>query len=278
MTTAIEIKNELENRGYIAQITDVTKNSVHLTGLTIRQDPDQRIAPNVYLSEDILSLSPSEAADLIEHRVASSKAIDFGDPTELVSRENIITNVVIGLQRTSNQPIIKRASSLDRIDQFLFIRGNSGDDGNWSIKVTQSILDNANLSESEVWTAAEKNTFRDSEITIESMQSILANMLGSEDDQPLTADMPMYVISNRKKINGAVQIFNRNAIRSWASDRGYKRLVMLPSSLHEVIVVPADGFDTRLEDLSIMVQEVNATQVDPVDQLGDHAYIIDLSA
>ncbi len=277
MSKIKEIQNELEERGYLTQVSEVVKNGVQLTGITIKNNPDQRIAPCFYMTEELENLSVAEATDIIEHRLASEGGIDVGDVDQLVSRDSILDRVVIGVQRSSTQDLIKRATELEGIEQYLFIRGTNGEDTNWSIKLNPSILSNAGLTETEVWLAAEKNTFCDREITIESMQEILARMMGIDNAIP-EPDMPMYVISNAVRMNGAVQIFNQAAVRKWAEDHGWKKLVMLPSSTHEVIVIPGDDIDSRLEEMTQMVQEVNATQVSPIEQLSDRAYIIDLAA
>jgi len=277
MSKIKEIQNELEERGYLTQVSKVVKNGVQLTGITIKNNPDQRIAPCFYMTEELENLSVAEATDIIEHRLASEGGIDVGDVDQLVSRDSILDRVVIGVQRSSTQDLIKRATELEGIEQYLFIRGTNGEDTNWSIKLNPSILSNAGLTETEVWLAAEKNTFCDREITIESMQEILARMMGIDNAIP-EPDMPMYVISNAVRMNGAVQIFNQAAVRKWAEDHGWKKLVMLPSSTHEVIVIPGDDIDSRLEEMTQMVQEVNATQVSPIEQLSDRAYIIDLAA
>ena len=210
-----EVQNELKERGYTTQVSVVIKNGVQLTGITIRHDPDQRIAPCLYMTEELEKLSASEAADIMEHRLESECSIDFGDVDQLVSRDSILDRVVIGVQRSSTQDLIKRSTELDGIEQYLFIRGSNGEDTNWSIKLNTSILRNAGLTEAEVWSTAEQNTFFDSEITIESMQEILARMMGIDDAIPEPV-MPMYVISNAVRMKGAVQIFNHAAVRKWA--------------------------------------------------------------
>ena len=46
---------------------------------------------------------------------------------------------------------------------------------------------------------------------------------------------------------------------------------VLPSSVHEVMIVPDDGgFDSG--ELEEMVREINATQVAPEEVLSDHIY------
>lgn len=49
---------------------------------------------------------------------------------------------------------------------------------------------------------------------------------------------------------------------------------VLPSSIHEVLLVRDNGQMTAKE-LENMVKEVNATQVEPADQLTDHVYHYD---
>lgn len=52
-----------------------------------------------------------------------------------------------------------------------------------------------------------------------------------------------------------------------------ENLVILPSSIHECIVVPKTE-DTDLDDLSRMVCEVNASAVAEREQLANRAFII----
>ena len=49
---------------------------------------------------------------------------------------------------------------------------------------------------------------------------------------------------------------------------------LLPSSVHEVILIP-DKPDMQYSELEKIVKEVNATQVDVKDQLSDHVYHYD---
>ena len=50
--------------------------------------------------------------------------------------------------------------------------------------------------------------------------------------------------------------------------------VVLPSSVHEVIV---RELDMDPDELSKLVQTVNAEQVDPEEQLSNHAYVVNLA-
>ena len=278
MTNAVEIQEELISRGYEeVRISCVTKNSVRLTALSIRKDKKQNIAPCIYVTKELCDFKNAKAAcDVIEKRLSENCAPNIGDPDQLISRESILEKVTIGVQRASNQDLVKRPSKLDGIEQYLFIRGNNLDDSFWRIKLTPSLLKHANVGIDEVWCAAEANTFTESEITIQSMRNMISEMTGQEIDD--ISDAKLYVVTNRNKSDGAVQIFNRKAIKSWAEKHGYKQLVVLPSSLHEVIILPKDDNEINLEGLSEMVKDINMSQVNPVDQLSDRAYLIDIAS
>ena len=49
---------------------------------------------------------------------------------------------------------------------------------------------------------------------------------------------------------------------------------VLPSSIHEVLLIPDDGKSDHHE-LEAMVQSINETQVEPADRLSDYAYRYD---
>ena len=52
------------------------------------------------------------------------------------------------------------------------------------------------------------------------------------------------------------------------------QVVVLPSSIHEVLILPDNGF-FEVPALNEMVKEVNETQVPDEDILSDHVYYYD---
>jgi hypothetical protein len=79
----------------------------------------------------------------------------------------------------------------------------------------------------------------------------------------------MFVITNEKKIFGASVLMHIKYIKELA-DRIESDLFIIPSSIHEVIAVPADYIDT--ETLTNMVNEVNMANVSPQEVLGNRVY------
>lgn len=102
------------------------------------------------------------------------------------------------------------------------------------------------------------------------MSEILMEMMGgmSFPGMPTPEKEMMYVVSNKSKVNGAVNVLN--AYDKVSELLGTDDLVVLPSSIHEVIVVPASTGDYN--QLRSMVGEVNGTEVAREEQLSDNIY------
>lgn len=88
--------------------------------------------------------------------------------------------------------------------------------------------------------------------------------------------VPLYVITNKDQFRGAALACDLKHIKKWAKDNGYHKAVILPSSIHEMLLVPLENEEYDLDMFSSMVADVNATQVDPTEQLTNRAYIINL--
>lgn len=89
----------------------------------------------------------------------------------------------------------------------------------------------------------------------------------------MPAENVMYVVSNEQKMHGATSIINPVLMDQIAEQVGDNYFI-LPSSLHECLVVPREaGMDYK--ELEAMVKEVNATQVSVEDRLSDHVYAYD---
>ena len=57
----------------------------------------------------------------------------------------------------------------------------------------------------------------------------------------------------------------------------YSKVVVIPSSIHEMLILSADILELeRMEELTKMVQDVNANEVLVREQLSDRAYILDI--
>ena len=81
----------------------------------------------------------------------------------------------------------------------------------------------------------------------------------------------MYVLSNKTGLNGASAMLYNGLIEQFA-EKVNSNLYILPSSIHEVILMPYNE-EYEIEELKKMVKEINSTQVPKGDVLSDSVYI-----
>ena len=83
---------------------------------------------------------------------------------------------------------------------------------------------------------------------------------------------PLYVLTNTYRTNGATVLLYDDILKE-LSDLFEKDLIILPSSIHEVLILAADENDRQnLDHYTAMVKEVNASQLQDEEILSDHAY------
>lgn len=83
-------------------------------------------------------------------------------------------------------------------------------------------------------------------------------------------NIPMYVLSNKQKLYGAVCMLYPDLLKNFAAKIG-QDCYILPSSVHEVILVPANAASGG-EELREIVTDINRTQVAEEEVLADSVY------
>ena len=110
------------------------------------------------------------------------------------------------------------------------------------------------------------------------IQDILREQKGNphrnrEDQDTCFSEVPMRILSNRKRVQGAACILYPDVLEQLSAQAG-GNLYILPSSIHEVILL-ADGGGEEPELLKEMIFDVNRTQVEPEEILSDSLYYYD---
>lgn len=265
-----EIVKELEKLGLQAEWQTVNKNGVLHTGIVIVSQVD-KVAPIIYtdgLVKDTDSLDMAVNKILAQYQKVRSTSIDAD---KITSRDYVLEHITIAVQKDGIEKIVKRESGLDGIEAYLVVMDSSFEDGSMSMKVTANLLLKASISESEAWKRAEQNLHKS--VRIQSMAEVMAEIMGEEFVELCGVDDRMYVISNKSKIKGASAILDKETMEEFAKKHNTKRIAVLPSSVHEMLLVPETSiFDE--EALSYMVRDVNTSEVVPEERLTDRAYIL----
>ena len=85
-------------------------------------------------------------------------------------------------------------------------------------------------------------------------------------------DMKMYVLTNSEQTYGSGLIVHDKVLRHILDTIG-EDIYILPSSVHELIVIPSSVVDDE-NYLTKMVHEINTNEVEPKDRLSDDVYYV----
>lgn len=167
-----------------------------------------------------------------------------------ITADYIRKNVHSGVRRASDNNDILKDIIYDYEVYYVLVIAQD-EESRQSIKLTRKMLKNMGLTFDEVRECANNNDFEQFEFMN------IGEMFGAG----LT---PMWVVTNKAKSNGASVVFVENVIEKIMEKIG--DFVVLPSSIHEVIVMPIEYANL---DMIEMVKEINRTTVADEDVLGD---------
>ena len=159
---------------------------------------------------------------------------------------------------------------------------NSDDEGRASILATNQMIENMGVTPEQLHADALENAPRIKPAEIKGMGEVLAEMMGVEQAEMMglypvrPEDEQIFVASVPDKVHGAGVLAYQDFMDQ-AAERAGGDFYILPSSIHEIFIVPDNG-KMGLSDLENMVKEVNATQVAPADKLTDNVYHYDSQA
>ena len=120
---------------------------------------------------------------------------------------------------------------------------------------------------------AVSNMRLDGEPVFEDMEEIIRSMIpdGMPDLAVGIHKIRSYVLTNPKKVFGAVELLDGSTLKKIGDKLGSDYMV-LPSSLHESIILPVDG-RISYQELADIVTDINRNVVSIVERLSDHVYL-----
>ncbi len=247
------------------EVREVEKNNrVVFTGIQ-RREEGTNISPVVYIDEFYDKITPiDEAAAKVDEILKANAQLSI-DVNFILNFENVEPKLKAKLVNAKTSAEVFRSAANAGFDDLIIIPyidavADFGE-GKGTVTVTNGMLERWNKTADEVINIALKNSA--SEVSIKSMRKILIEMETPEIFLPPN-DNQMIVISNTNKIYGAISVlFATERLREMFPN-GY---MILPSSIHEVIAIPLND-----SDMDGMVQDVNAGEVAPEEQLGNKAY------
>ena len=277
-----EVKQEMEKllgSEVRVELRRITKNNgIILEGLCILEKGSY-VSPTIYLEDfyreykDGMSLKEiaGRIYDIYEKRCRNIPfSLEYFLDFEKI-KENIFCKLV---NREMNQELLRDVPNVSFLDlSVVFICAVKNEEfGNGSVLIREEHRKHWKVSKELLYEYARENTFRLRPFELKSMEELIEDLVESE-ERNLLKEIPMYVLSNRDRVFGAAGILY-DRILSSAGARLEEDFYVLPSSVHEVILVPGHVAGSEKE-LHAMVHEVNHTQVEPEEVLSENVYHYD---
>lgn len=254
---ALQITQELRAKGYNAEMRRVNKNGLDILGIEITEDnSSSNKISSVYYPNKFDGDTREIADQIIENykrtKVPKKEIVDGMSK----SFEEVKDKLIICLEPVHDADYITERY----LDLQLYIRYRVSN--NMSAKATKDLADIWGASKKELISAAIENTRK---------KIVVKNLSGMLVDFEFLEDVPSLVFcGNDEGMYGAGYLALKTKIEELSSVFG-RDLYILPSSIHEVLVLP----DNRLygvENLKKMVKEVNDTEVSPEERLSYSVY------
>lgn len=275
---------------YMVEMKPVRKNNgVMLHGLLISL-PGQKVVPRICLDDYW------EA-----YRCGKSFADVVRDLTKVYKEGSLVKNIDMNffqnfdkvksrvcyrlIRQRGNEELLEECPHIEFLDLALcfYYACEVGLFGRGSILIKNTHIQNWGVKTVELMRYAESNTqqiFPWESIPMKNLMGKIPNFKGREkllpkdENDRFFEECPIQILTNSDQIQGAAAMLYPGVLESIAK-KEQRNLYILPSSIHEVLVLPETGQETA-EALRKMISEVNRTQVAPEEVLSDNLYYFDL--
>ena len=285
------VGNELDS-GHDISIHRVGKNNgVYYTGLQITENA-VNISPVIYIDryyelyEKGGETIESTAAFVMDtYNRERSGGIMQADIRKFLSYDSVRENVVYKLINTEkNRELLEDIPHMEFMDLSLVFQCivSLEETGVASILIHNVHMKLWGVTAEDLYAAAKENTGRLLPYEIKSMAEVLYEIREPENPGQAGHDgygagsadsVPMYVLSNRNRVEGAACMLYPGLIRGFAEKAG-NSLYIIPSSVHELLLIPTENTEEYAEIRS-MIREINDTQVSEEEILSYSLYYYD---
>ena len=251
-------------------------------GLCIQLE-DSNIGANINLQEAYQNYQIKTSYDEIIQKIADMVKDEIIYPnatvTELadqledydVMRKKLMVQLV---PIKGNEEILadiphKDIEDISLVYRFVF---DNNQQGMMSSLVNNQMLKQYDITADQLHEDAIINAAEHFPAKINSIQEVLFNM-GSEAIMPITSDAPIFIATCNNAFYGAGCIFYPGFMEQ-AAEKFNGDFFIIPSSVHEVILLPDNG-KMNYRELESIVRQVNRTNVLPKDWLSDSVFHYD---
>ena len=271
------VKEIAGEKYHVKESKIMRNNGVEFQAINISADGDI-ISTAVYVDKYIVDIlmgkkTVAHAAEEIFKTYLEDKKVSFGvDISLLTNKKYILDHVEYQMVNVAqNAELLQKIPNREIMDLAAVYRIMTNKD--YSCLLSYEIMMLAGISVEDLDKAAVRNTEKVGFIK-KTMAQVMAEDLDmpEEDVAEMEEGPQLYVLTNKRKVNGANILLFKGELAEFAEMIG-DDFFILPSSIHEVLAVPASQVDYK--ELKHMVKDVNDTQVAPDEILGYEVYRYD---
>ena len=273
------VGNELGNE-YETSIKTVTKNNgVVLTGIMAKKN-GCNVFPTLYINDlyeaDISGSEMKRLAVRLSESLQNSSAPSPDVLDDIFDLDKVRDRIAFKLINTRrNADIlseIPHRSFLDLTVAYYIDVSNDvpGNGGTATVLIRDNIMTRWDTDEERLYGIAMSNMKRNSPDHVLTMEEIIREKTNFIYDDP---GIVMYVLTNKDQMFGASALLYGSAMKQLSKELD-RNLYILPSSVHELILLPQDG-ESDCRALLNIVCEVNKTEVPDEEILADSVYMYD---
>lgn len=270
-----EVVSILKERGFEVTATETEKNGVKLDAIICDNGTDAR--PVVYIDD---TQTAEENAECMEKLLNSCPKVSF-NLKRVSSYESAKPYIRAGI--CSNGKHGKDVAVIPFLDLeiYAFVTMDADGLGSGIIRITNDMLKEWNVSADLVIHEAMEASFARASVNniVDMLLAIAPRCAMSEQMEEIEllskngVELPMWVLSSDNLLYGAINLANATMLSN-LSERLDSDLFVIPSSIHEIIALPAKD-DADIEELKHMVNFVNNTEVPETEILSDSVYRFD---
>ena len=259
---------------YEVMLRKVPKNNgVVLTGI-MAQTKGNSVCPTLYVDEYYDEKLSADEVEYISLKLANGlKSVppeEYPDVSEFMDFDKANSRIVYKLiNAEDNKELLfntphRRFHNLAIV--YFYIVDSDMYGGRATILIKNEHMEEWNTDEETLFSYASKNTPRLFKDKLNSISSVLNELCEIEFED----EVNMYVLTNEAKMYGAATMLYDDVLKE-AYEKIGGNYYILPSSIHELVIVP-DNSDIDEKELLQMVISINHTEVDEEERLADSLY------
>lgn len=295
-----ELVQEKLGEGYQVVKRQVLKNNgVYQWGIEIQQKTE-RVVPVVYMesyyAEFLWNEEQEEYLESLAVRLIG-QAQTPNMETEMIQNVRICMTDKTWTMEHLMYRLVNRERNAELLSNVPYrefhdlaviycVLAGESQDGICSYVMNKEQMNRLGLDEEALFEAAQENTRKFFPAQLSPLAEMIKQMsreMGeglseAYGEEPMNEEMlneaienPIYILSNRSKCYGATALLYPGILEETAR-KLQSDLVVIPSSCHEVLILPYDGEDF-IAGLTDLVCEVNRECVAPTDVLSDSVYL-----